>query len=157
MKNPRQPYRAFAFSFPFSQQNEPVQVKKGVGSIQFFENGKRLRHKALQEKLKVNPGAFNVYKSSQGSIVAGSIIGAVGGGLMGWSIGGAIGGEEFDWTVFGIGVGISAISFVVYESGAKRAKLGVELYNQGLPYAHRAGTEWRLTGSPAGLGLAIRF
>jgi hypothetical protein len=141
----------------FSQKHL-IRVEKSLGKIHFFQDGKSLNYKELKEELRVNPGAFRMYKSGRFGLSAGKGFAFVGGIMVGWPLADAVMKRDPNWTIFGIGAGALAISLVLYESGAKKAEEGVGQYNEGLPYAGvHSHTELRLVSNGNGLGLSLGF
>jgi hypothetical protein len=123
----------FSLSNVFAQvATDSITIKKILGSYQFYQNQKKLKHKEVANAMIFNQEAYTQFKSAQSSYALATIIGGAGGLLVGWNIGTAIGGGNPNWVMAGVGAGLIVLSLPLNQSFNKKGKQAVEAYNSNI-------------------------
>lgn len=144
------------FSVGFSQK---IEIRKSLGAVSFFQDGKKLRLKEVSEQLAVNPKAAGIFKSARSSESLGAVLGGIGGALIGYPLGTALAGGEAEWTLAAVGAGIIVLSFPIYSSAGRKAETAIAFYNEAYPYSFsdQQGIELSVVGNGRGVGLSVSF
>lgn len=148
-------------NFPtlLAQRNSnTISYEKVFGGYQFYIDNKRLNINQLVKTIKPNEQAYKQIKSAQTTYVFMSIINGAGGFLVGWQLGTALSGVSPNWKMAGIGAALITVSIPISYSYSKKAKLAVDIYNNGLQSAflkHKG--ELKLSMTQNGIGFTFCF
>jgi hypothetical protein len=147
----------FNLSGVFAQtQSEPIEIKYGLG-VYFTQNGKKLKPRELISITKINADALKEIQRAKINKEASQLFAIPGGFLVGWALGrAAITGEP---KVILLGVGgafiVASIPFSVAYS--KRAKKGVNIYNEDLKQSDLGTLDFNFGLTQNGVGLKMTF
>ncbi len=143
----------------FTCSAQKINSEKVFAGYKFTQNGKPLKIKEVAKIVSGNMEARKLMRSAKSNIEMGTILSGIGGFLIGWPIGSAIGGGEPNWLLAAGGVVAAGIGIPLSNSGFKRARQSVRIYNKSLP--NTSGSQFKpqfhLAASQQGIGLLIKF
>lgn len=138
---------------------QKINIEKTFGGYKFTQNGKALKMNELAAKVSANSEARKFMQSAKSNIGMSTVLGGAGGFLIGWPIGSAIGGGEPNWLLAAGGVVLVGVSLPLSNSGYKKARKAVNIYNQQLedPSGSKFKPQFELAASAQGIGLLVKF
>lgn len=147
-----------SFNAKAQTNDQPISMKKTLGTYAFSQDGKRLKLSEITSLLQNNTEALKLFSKAKTNNTVAMILGGIGGALIGFPIGSAISGGEANWGLAGIGGALSLIAIPFNNGFNKNAKKAVELFNNGVGgNAYRFNPTYNLNIKANGISLAINF
>ena len=138
-------------------QSDSIEIKKTIFGTIFRQNGKNLTSQQLINIMQPNAEAYKEMKVARTNFAVGMVFACAGGACMGWPLGGVIAGKKMDWTVFGIGVGLTAMSIPFSIAYSNHTKNAVRNFNNGLKQTGMNTIDLKLGITPDGIGITMAF
>lgn len=130
-------------------------VKKG--GVYYTQNFKILNNYDLKKKLKANPEAYQMYKSSENDKAAAMAFGAIGGVCIGFPLGQAIAKGDPYWWLLAPGIAGIIVSIPFSSSSKQKSISAVKMYNEDIINKTTSRVKLNLKGSNEGIGLVLKF
>lgn len=112
-----------------SSETDSIEIKLKSGVYRMYQNGQLLNQKSLQRILKVNPQAYQQFRSAKSSNTFATVLSYAGGFLIGWPLGTAIGGGKPNWAIAGIGAGLVGLSIPISIKTKRKFYGAIKEYN----------------------------
>jgi hypothetical protein len=80
--------------------------------------------------------------SARNWLIAGSVLGGIGGAGIGYGVVAGAGGNSTGWAIAGAGAGVAVISLLMAKPADNRLKSAVDAYNRTTPAQQRPSTAW---------------
>jgi len=139
---------------------QKINSEKVFAGYKFTQNGKGVNINQLAKIVSDDLEAKKLMRSAKSNVQMGTILAGVGGFLIGWPVGSAIGGGEPNWLLAAGGVLAAGIGLPLSNSGYKRAREAVRIYNNSLEKptgSNKFKPQFEIATTQNGIGLLMRF
>lgn len=138
-------------------KSDTITVKSSFGVCKIYQSGRQITLAQLATAVQSNDLAYKQVKKAQSTNVFSTIIGGAGAIMIGYPLGTSVAGGKANWTMFGIGVGLTIISFPIINKCIKQVHSSVDIYYDGLKKKSQPTTEFKLGLSGNGMTIAMSF
>ena len=138
-------------------QTDSIVVKKILGGIGFFQNGKSLTPRKMLNLMEDQPEAQAEMRIAKKNYIIDLLTGGPGGFCLGWSLGMILASKTPNNAILATGVVLTGISIpfkMAYESHARKAS---SIYNKGIKKFGVEELNFKIGLCSNGLGLKIDF
>lgn len=131
-------------------------MTRGFGGVQYSIDTIELSSKQVLNVIKINPVAYQGFKSSRVKGTLSSVLGFGGGFLVALPIASMINGGKPQWGWVALGAAMIGVAIPIDIAQKRQANMAIDLYNNGeQPKAQRVRAD--LIFSSGGAGVLVRF